>query len=209
MFRRVTLNPKIKNLQRQRVIDFFKEATKLIIEEEGVLGASARKIGERAGYSYATLYNYFQDTKELITLCAIDELKRLVGILDHLDQQVHPGIEAIIQVSESYLEYFYTRPKWFEVIFMYDLGEYPIQYEHLIGNPNLGDILIRQIRHVVLESPLLLNKDIAFYQRAITDSLHGKLLIMMRKRQDVQKPHIMNQLRKEIYQLFAYEKESK
>ena len=50
-----------KEIQRQRMMKYFIEAGKQIILEEGVKNVTVRKVADLAGYSYATLYNYFED----------------------------------------------------------------------------------------------------------------------------------------------------
>jgi AcrR family transcriptional regulator len=52
----------------------FVEATKKIVEEEGIEAASIRRISTTAGYSSATLYLYFEDMNELITMSLISHL---------------------------------------------------------------------------------------------------------------------------------------
>ena len=50
-----------KEIQEQRMRGYFIQATKEIIKGEGIKSVSVRNIADRAGYSYATLYNYFKD----------------------------------------------------------------------------------------------------------------------------------------------------
>lgn len=55
-----------KEIQRERVSNYFLNATIEIIKEEGLDNLTTKKIGDRAGYSYATIYNYFENFNELI-----------------------------------------------------------------------------------------------------------------------------------------------
>ena len=52
----------------------FVTAAKEIIREEGIEAASIRRIAARAGYSSGTLYLYFEDLDELITMSLITYL---------------------------------------------------------------------------------------------------------------------------------------
>lgn len=52
----------------------FVKATKDIVEEEGVEAASIRRVSTSAGYSSATLYLYFEDVNELVTMSLISYL---------------------------------------------------------------------------------------------------------------------------------------
>ena len=61
-----------KIIQEERMKGYFIQATKEILKGEGLRAASVRNIADQAGYSYATLYNYFKDIKELIFVCIKD-----------------------------------------------------------------------------------------------------------------------------------------
>lgn len=60
-----------KMIQRNRVKKYFLEASIAIIKEEGLENLTTKKIGDRAGYSYATIYNYFENFNELICISMI------------------------------------------------------------------------------------------------------------------------------------------
>lgn len=62
--------------ERKNIIATFIEAAHEIIDEEGVQGASIRKIANRTGFSSATLYLYFNDINELVMLASIDYLEQ-------------------------------------------------------------------------------------------------------------------------------------
>ena len=48
---------KNKEIQEKRMRDYFIQATREILKGEGIESISVRNIADRAGYSYATLYN--------------------------------------------------------------------------------------------------------------------------------------------------------
>ena len=56
---------KNKELQEQRMKGYFLQATKDMLKSEGLKSVNVRAIADRAGYSYATLYNYFKDINDL------------------------------------------------------------------------------------------------------------------------------------------------
>jgi len=57
---------KKKELQRSRIIRYFIESTISLIKSEGLENVTTKKIGDLAGYSYATIYNYFENFNELV-----------------------------------------------------------------------------------------------------------------------------------------------
>ena len=50
-------------IQEERIRKYFIDAAKELIRGEGLSVVTARNVAERAGYSYATLYNYFKDIR--------------------------------------------------------------------------------------------------------------------------------------------------
>src|SRR5512133_1434274 len=63
---------KNKEIQEQRMRGYFIQAAKEILKGEGLRSLNVRHIADKAGYSYATLYNYFEDVNELTFLCVND-----------------------------------------------------------------------------------------------------------------------------------------
>lgn len=110
-------------LQQQRMRTYFIDATKEILRGEGLKVASARNIAERAGYSYATLYNYFDDLTALIFESVKDfqaEIEQLVTA-----QTVKPesGQDKIRAGVTAWVNYFVQYPGIFELFFLEQIGE--------------------------------------------------------------------------------------
>lgn len=64
-----------KEVKKERTRRYFLDAAKDIIRSEGVAGLTTKKIGEKAAYSNASLYNYFANFNELVCLC-LEEMAR-------------------------------------------------------------------------------------------------------------------------------------
>lgn len=60
---------------RKKIVASFVEATATIIAEEGLEAVSIRKVASQAGFSSATMYLYFKDLDELITMSSISYLR--------------------------------------------------------------------------------------------------------------------------------------
>ena len=60
-----------REIQRKRIKNYFIESTIYIIKKEGLEKLTTKKIGKRAGFSYATIYNYFENFNELICISMI------------------------------------------------------------------------------------------------------------------------------------------
>lgn len=58
-----------KQAKKERTRRYFLDAAKAIIKEEGIDRLTTKKIGDKAAYSYASIYNYFDNFNELACLC--------------------------------------------------------------------------------------------------------------------------------------------
>lgn len=121
-----------KDVQEHKIRSFFIESTKATIKGEGIRAVSARNIAKEAGYSYATIYNYFSDLKELYTFCVVDfiiECRDSVNNVKHPDK---PGKESLISKTKAMCNYFIQYPGIFELIFTEQMPE--IRHNEFINN---------------------------------------------------------------------------
>jgi AcrR family transcriptional regulator len=107
-----------KEIQEQRMRGYFIEATREILKGEGLKSVNVRAVAERAGYSYATMYNYFKDIKELVFIC-------VQGFQEECEAQVTAaavkhkhGRDRIRAIMKSYMGYFVQYPGVFELFFL-------------------------------------------------------------------------------------------
>lgn len=106
-----------KVLKKQRIKTYFLEAAKEIIIKDGVENVSVRKVADIAGYSYATIYNYFTDLNELLW-----EVKKLMinDIFEALQKKytgITKDIEGIKKGFRAYVEYFIENPNVFKFFY--------------------------------------------------------------------------------------------
>lgn len=112
-----------KELQEARMKGYFIQATKEIIKSEGIKAVSVRNIASQAGYSYATLYNYFRDAKDLIFECVKDfQAECLSYILERI-QGVSPGRARLEGFYEAYAQYCLEYPGIFELFYIEKLSD--------------------------------------------------------------------------------------
>lgn len=170
-----------KEIQKQRMMKYFIDAAKEIIKEEGVKGLSARKVGDRAGYSYATIYNYFNDLNTLLIYCVLDFLEDCYRYMMNYKIEDKDCKQQISTYVSAYLRYFAENPDMFQLVFLEDLGEIP---EELMGNthqPSVGKLL-RETLMECADKGLIVEGDIELLQNMIGSSVHGKLLFFLKGR---------------------------
>lgn len=125
----------MKEIQEQRMRRYFIDACKTLIRGEGVQSVSARTVAEEAGYSYATLYNYFKDMKDLIAICVdefIDETKQFV-----IDRKIDANGEyAVLKKSKAIAMFFLQYPGIFQAVFTENIRELrtPVSFKEKLDN---------------------------------------------------------------------------
>lgn len=109
----------VKNeIQEQRMREYFICATAEILKGEGLKSVSVRNVAERAGYSYATMYNYFKDVKSLVFECVKDFSEELLKFVDKKEKAGNNGLEKIRDRMMAYAAYFLEYPGIFELFFL-------------------------------------------------------------------------------------------
>ncbi|MDY0342371.1 MAG: TetR/AcrR family transcriptional regulator [Lentimicrobium sp.] len=116
---------KNKEIQEQRMRQYFIDATREILKGEGLKAVNVRAVSERAGYSFATLYNYFKDLNELIFICVQGFMTECEAMIDGEYSGLEPGIARIKKRMEIFIRYFTQYPDIFELFYierMNDIG---------------------------------------------------------------------------------------
>jgi len=106
-----------KQIQEQRIKGYFIQATKDLLKGEGLRMVSVRNIADRAGYSYATLYNYFKDVKDLVFECVKDFQEECEEMVITKTKDSPQGLEKIKAITKSYIKYFVQYPGIFELFY--------------------------------------------------------------------------------------------
>lgn len=107
----------MNEIQEERVRGYFISAAKDLIRGEGLVVVSARNVAERAGYSYATLYNYFKDIRDLIFSCVEDFLEECrIFVVDYASK-VPNGKDHLFLVASGYCNFFIQYPGIFDLLF--------------------------------------------------------------------------------------------
>jgi AcrR family transcriptional regulator len=157
-----------KQIQEDRIRGYFIQAAKDILRSEGLKGISVRNIAQNAGYSYATLYNYFKDIRFLVFECVKDFQQECSVFITEKVGNVSPGLEKLRAISKAYVEYFVEYPGIFELFYIEKMSAY--------GNSTETAELI----YTFLD--LLCENDWNIYQKSLNlnDDFIGKLKDQLR-----------------------------
>lgn len=162
-----------QTLKAQRVKSYFVEATKKIILEEGVENVSVRKVADLAGYTFSTIYNYYENLNELLQDVKADMINDLML---HM-QSALPGkvfhLNDIKKQNRLYVGYFIDHPNVFSFFYSYRL--HPVEKDR-------GDVLDFSIQYLetyrgFVESGVIRESEVASLAKTFIYSLHGLLAL--------------------------------
>ena len=114
---------KNKEIQEQRMRDYFIQACKDLLKGEGLRSVSVRSVAERAGYSFATMYNYFRDINDLLFLCVNDFQNECNEFVAERVHKMPMGEARFRKAVQVYVEFFVEYPGVFELFFMARKGD--------------------------------------------------------------------------------------
>lgn len=110
---------------RNSIMAAFVAATRSIIDKEGIQAASIRRVSTAAGFSSATLYLYFVDMNELITM----------SLISYLGDYVNDVIESTVEGEDFESEY---RRTW--TLFCKHAFANPTLFHNLFFGPQSGNL---------------------------------------------------------------------
>ncbi len=119
----------MKEIHEQRVRRYFIDSAKNILKSEGNAALTARTVSEAAGYSFATLYNYFKDMKELIKICVGEFITECQEYILNGSKEMAPGQERLKTRAKLYLNYFVQYTGIYDAVFLEKLSEYRYNQE--------------------------------------------------------------------------------
>ena len=93
-----------RQIQEERIKTYFLDAAKNLLRAEGLKGVSVRNVAYRAGYSYATLYNYFKDINDLLFRCVEDFCQEVGDFVAARTEGGAPGREGLRRTARAYVE---------------------------------------------------------------------------------------------------------
>lgn len=182
-----------KEFKRQRMMGYFIDAAIEILDNEGLEAVSARKVAEKAGYSYATIYNYFEDINHLLWHCAPVYVSRL-------NQQLQPealpgpsGRDRLRQAIRLYARFFVRHPHGFRFMFLSNLGPPPAELAQWLKQATFNDTLVRLLNQCFAEGSLIPSSVPALVS-LIGFTINGALMFYVSGRMDVSEGEFIAQL---------------
>lgn len=193
-------------IQEQRMRGYFIDATRSILKSEGLKVVSARNVAEIAGYSYATLYNYFKDIKELVFECVLGFMDECTAFVDSQTAEMDPGIEKIRAIAISYMKYFVEYPGIFELFFIErpgDLGHKQPTVDHI---NNFLDQLCEKDWQTVIAAELASESRVNMLKYQLKYITTGMLIFYLHRREPIEYSDFINRANEQISTIFMISK---
>ncbi|MFT8318139.1 MAG: TetR/AcrR family transcriptional regulator [Sporolactobacillus sp.] len=128
-----------KQLKATRMWHYFVDATVAIIEEEGMEAVTIRKVADRAGYTSATIYNYFDELSHLIFFASMRFLKDYTKELSYYMDHGKNSLEKYLKTWECFCKHSFHKPQIYKALFISDLGSHPEELLKTYYNMNNND----------------------------------------------------------------------
>lgn len=191
-----------KDIKKKRILKYFIQATKEVIEEKGIENVTIRNVAKRAGYNSATIYNYFDNYKQLIFFASLDFLSNYIKAMPDYITEGEDEVERFILMWECFCKYSFETPQIYYAIFTEELGDHPeslMEKYFQIFPEKLGDPPERLIpmlldpdlsRRASIASKPLIENDYLSKEKAeevdnmITYIYHGMLTLIINNRID-------------------------
>ncbi len=182
-----------KSLKRERIKIYFLEAAEEIIINEGYEKVSVRKVADIAGYSYATIYNYFEDLNELMW-----EVKEamILDIFEAMQKKMHRetyGIDEVKKGFRIYIEYYLENPNVFKFFYFYPLSKPSKKTVDVETGPDYDAMWKETFKGLILEGKML-EKDIEVVAKTFIYAIHGLIMLCFSSNGDLTEEKVYEEL---------------
>jgi AcrR family transcriptional regulator len=194
----MTFIMKNKEIQEERMRRYFIDATKAIIKGEGIRGVSVRSVADHAGYSFATIYNYFRDVNILLFECVQDFQEECrVFAEDRASSQ--PDCRAMLKAKVvAYVTYFTEYPGIFELFYTARVGD--------LGNKESTlDIIAHSLDNICepewqycMENGSVSEEKATMIKARLRYTITGLLVLYLNRRRPLTYPAFREELQRQV-----------
>lgn len=97
----------------------FIQAAKVIILHEGVDSVTVRKVAQDSGYSYATIYHYFDDLNALLLAAKESMVKDVAAHFSTGDRTPFQSVADLKRSNRAYVQYYLDRQNVYHFFYSY------------------------------------------------------------------------------------------
>ncbi|SFD23210.1 transcriptional regulator, TetR family [Chitinophaga sp. CF118] len=193
---------KDKKIHEQRMKGYFLQATKEILKAEGLKSLSVRNIAEKAGYSYTTMYSYFQDINDLIFLCVHDFYEECKLYVKDRTKKRGKNTTHLKSTIRAYADFFIQYPGIFDLFFIEKMEDF--------GNKkSIVDVINSSLDQICEEAwndcialNLISADHIEIMKSQVRSTVFGLLLLYLNRRIPSSYTAFVNQLNIQLDRIF-------
>jgi AcrR family transcriptional regulator len=174
----------MKPIQEERIRGYFIDAAKDLIRGEGLAVVSARNVAERAGYSYATLYNYFKDIRDLIFSCLEDFMEECREFVVEHSKTPSRGKESLKAVTKNYITFFVQYPGIFQLLYQQKQSDISSKSANVGGIHAFFDSLTESDWKVIKDESNGSDDALKSLRELHKLAIHGLLLMYLNRRME-------------------------
>lgn len=182
-----------QSLKKKRIKMYFLESAKDIIINEGVENVSVRKIANMAGYSYATIYNYYDDLNELLWDVKAIMINELFEYIQKKMNRSAYDCDGLKKLFKTYVDYYFENPNIFNFFYFHHLSK-PVKSSNE-AEPDYSEMWAKTFSGFV-HSGKLQEKDIEVAAKIFIYSMHGMLTLSFSSNGDLTKNNVYRDLEK-------------
>ena len=160
-----------KSLKSRRVCSYFVEAAKEIILDEGVESVTVRKVADRAGYAFSTIYKHYRDLEALLLDVKASMIGDLYAWMTTMAPTPPTSLDDIKNVSRTYAAYFLEHPHVFR--FFYSCRPNP-EETHTVALPDFA-LDWQETFRAFVENGALRPEDVPRLSKTLIYALQGLL----------------------------------
>lgn len=194
---------KNKEIQEERVKSYFIQATKEILKSEGLKALSVRAVADRAGYSYATMYNYFKDLNELVFYCVEDFFQECRTFSDEQVSAQPNGIARLKSKILAYAVFFTEYPGIFDLFFMERIGSLGNKKEVLELTSDSVNKICQPEWEYCLKHGLVSPNNYNLLQKQTQFMVVGILLLYLNRANPASYPEFISEINSHLDQLLG------
>jgi AcrR family transcriptional regulator len=109
----------------KRIIKVFVNSTIELMGKDGIENITVRKVAEISGYNPATIYNYFDNSRQLIFFASINFMKDYFKEIEKIIDNSKDPLNNYIELWETFCKYSFKNPKIYYSIFGENIEEKP------------------------------------------------------------------------------------
>lgn len=190
-----------RQMKEDRVKAVFVQTTKEMILAEGAQAVSVRRIADEAAYSYATLYNHFENLNELLWHTR-NALMEDIGayINDHYPADAK-GAEGVSDLFKTYIEYFLLYPNAFKFFYFHDLEEPRADFVSRVVDLDFNSSF-QEVVAKFMAGGGYAPKEIEVIGKIILFAVHGLLLIYISGKDEMSRENLYEALDEMVEHLF-------